>query len=97
MRNKIVKNEEMAGVYQLMVTVKPNAHRDAFLGMQDGRALIAIAKPPIEGKVNRRLVEFVAELAHLAPSSVQLVKGANSRFKTLCLPSRPSFLDAKNA
>jgi uncharacterized protein (TIGR00251 family) len=52
-----------------------------------GRVLrVKIAAPPIEGKANTALRDFLAKLLGLSKSQVKLEKGDTSRFKTFEVP-----------
>jgi uncharacterized protein (TIGR00251 family) len=76
---------------KLRVRAIPNGNRNELLGWetdpQAGRVLkVRIAAPPVDGKANRALREFLATLLHLPKSKVDLEKGDTSRFKTFVIP-----------
>ena len=76
---------------KLRVHATPNARRSAILGwIEDplaGRLLrVHIAAPPVEGKANAALRDFLAKTLNLAKSSVILDKGNASRFKSFEIP-----------
>jgi hypothetical protein len=73
------------------IRATPNASRSAIVGWFDdpaaGRLLhVRIAAPPVDGKANSTLIEFLARALDLPKSQVRLVKGAGSRIKTVELP-----------
>ena len=76
---------------KLLVRATPNARTNEILGWetdpQAGRILkIRIAAPPIDGKANTALREFIAKSLKLSKSKVELDKGSSSRYKTFLLP-----------
>ena len=67
----------------LDVHLQPGARRSALCGEHGGRLKIAIAAPPLEGRANEALVEWLAKQIDLPRRQVQLVAGRRSRDKTL--------------
>lgn len=67
----------------LHVHLQPGARRDAVCGEHGGRLKIAIAAPPLEGRANEALVEWLADRLGLPRRQVRLVSGQRSRDKTL--------------
>ncbi len=68
---------------RLIVQVHPNAHRSEIKGFADEVLHIGIAAPPVEGKANKELIEFLSELLGIGRSSITIEKGASSRRKTI--------------
>jgi hypothetical protein len=73
----------------LTVRAQPGAKRTAIAGIygegESAQLKIAVHAPPIEGRANQALVEFLAETFGLPKSRVELVSGALSRSKTFRL------------
>ncbi|MFL5328970.1 MAG: DUF167 domain-containing protein [Gemmataceae bacterium] len=67
------------------VRVQPGAKKSRVIGPHGDAIKIAIAAPPVEGKANAALVEFIAELFSVKRSQVELVRGETSRSKTLLI------------
>ena len=65
------------------VHLQPGARRNAVCGEHGGRLKIAIAAPPLEGRANDALTDWVAERLDLPRRQVRLVAGQRSRDKTL--------------
>ena len=65
------------------VHLQPGARRTALCGEHGGRLKIAIAAPPLEGRANDSLVEWLADRLGLPRRQVRLVSGQRSRDKTL--------------
>lgn len=71
--------------------VSPGAKRSEVIGWEEdpqgGRALkIRIAAPPVDGKANAALREFLAKQWRLPKSAVVIERGESSRFKTVSVP-----------
>ncbi|MEZ5256062.1 MAG: DUF167 domain-containing protein [Ilumatobacteraceae bacterium] len=73
----------MPGGVELDVRVQPGASRAALAGLHAGRIKIRIAAPPVDGKANEALVEFVARSLGIRTTRVELRSGTTSRSKRL--------------
>jgi uncharacterized protein (TIGR00251 family) len=69
----------------LAVSVVPNARRSGADGLHDGALRVRLAAPPVDGKANEALIEWVAESLGLPRRAVTLVRGQTSRRKWLAL------------
>ena len=74
----------------LEVHVQPGAKRTERAGMHGGRIKIRLAAPPVDGKANEALVEFLAEEYGVPKRNVTIESGLTSRQK------RVSILKAEN-
>ncbi len=70
-------------VARLSVRVQPNASRSQFVRFEDGVLHLKIAAPPVKGKANRELIDFLSRLLDLPRSALSIEKGHTSRRKTL--------------
>jgi uncharacterized protein (TIGR00251 family) len=68
---------------EIRVRLRPRANADELLGFRDGVLQARVSVPPVDGKANRALRRLVAKRAGLAPSKVEVVRGAKSRDKVL--------------
>jgi uncharacterized protein YggU (UPF0235/DUF167 family) len=76
---------------KLRVRATPNARCSEAVGWEDdhqaGRILrVRVAAPPVEGKANEELRDFIAKSLGLPKSKVLLEKGGASRFKSFEIP-----------
>jgi uncharacterized protein (TIGR00251 family) len=76
----------------LVCKVTPNARKSECLGWgadERGRKLLLVklAAPAQEGKANKELVRFLAELLGCGRSEVALLRGDTSRTKSLEVPA----------
>jgi uncharacterized protein (TIGR00251 family) len=78
-----------AGGVTLAVRAQPGAKKTAIVGVYgEGPAAqlkIAVQAPPVEGRANEALVEFLADKFAITKSYVQLVSGELSRSKVFRL------------
>lgn len=65
----------------LRVYLQPRASVDEIVGPHGEALKIRVTAPPIEGKANRHLREFLAGQFGVPPSRVELQKGHGSRIK----------------
>ncbi len=63
------------------IHVQPGARKNEIVGLHNDRLKIKIKSPPVDGKANECLVEYLADALSLSRSSVELVKGDASRQK----------------
>ncbi|HIX20177.1 MAG TPA: DUF167 domain-containing protein [Candidatus Akkermansia intestinigallinarum] len=77
---------------KLALKVTPGARRSECLGWEEdypgiGRVLrLRIAAPPVEGKANKALVDYLAQQLKLPRGSVSLQHGSSRRIKLIELP-----------
>ncbi|MEQ9406448.1 MAG: DUF167 family protein [Fuerstiella sp.] len=67
----------------LRVRISPRASRDKVGDLYGDRLKLLITAPPVDGKANAHLVQFVAKQFGVSKSSVSLVSGETSRDKTI--------------
>ncbi len=63
--------------------VHPRAKRNAIAGEMGEALKIALTAPPVEGRANQALIEFLAEVLRLPKSSVSIASGQSSRNKVV--------------
>ncbi|HJR33586.1 MAG TPA: DUF167 domain-containing protein [Gemmatimonadales bacterium] len=73
----------MPGGVQLQLHVQPGATRPGIAGLHGDALKIRVAAPPAEGRANRELLDYLAELLGVAPARIALVKGESGRRKTV--------------
>jgi len=75
----------------LKVRVQPRAASNSFAEYNNEYIKVRITTPPIDGKANRHLIEFLAKTFKVAKSSIQLLSGETGRNKRLLI-QQPSTL-----
>lgn len=68
---------------RIQIHVVPRASKSAVCGMQGEALKIRLNAPPVDGKANKALCAFVAELLKIPSRQVQLVAGETSRQKMI--------------
>jgi len=67
----------------IQVQIQPGSSKDQIIGLHNGRLKIKISAPPIDGKANQNLIEFIAKALGVSKSKIEIVKGRTSKLKTL--------------
>ena len=67
----------------IQVQIQPGSSKDQIIGLHNGRLKIKISAPPVDGKVNQNLIEFIAKALGVSKSKIEIVKGRTSKLKTL--------------
>lgn len=65
----------------ISVWVKPGAARSEVTGCEDGVWQIRIAAPAVEGKANKRLLEYLSKSLGVPKSRLEILKGQRGRRK----------------
>jgi hypothetical protein len=69
----------------LSLHVQPGAKRTEVVGEYGDALKIRLAAPPVDGKANARLIEFLADRLGIAGYRVELVAGLSSRAKRVAV------------
>jgi uncharacterized protein len=77
-------HETSAGV-EIDVRVIPRAGKSGVAGERDGRALVRLSAPPVEGAANQALIELFAKLFDRPKRAVRIVSGEKSRAKRIAV------------
>ncbi len=79
----------VVGGVTLVVRAQPGAKKTAIVGVYGEGATaqlkIAVQAPPVEGRANSALIEFLADKFGVPKSYVELVSGESSRSKVFLL------------
>ena len=67
----------------LKCRIQPSASKTAITGIHDNCLKITLAAPPVDGKANKALCEFIAKKLKMSKSKVSIAKGEKSKSKTL--------------
>lgn len=74
----------------LVVHVQPGAKRSEVVGEHGDALKIRLAAPPVDGKANAALIEFLAERLGVARAQVALKSGQTNRRKVLEIDKMPA-------
>lgn len=67
------------------IKVIPNASKCEIAGTLDGNLKIKLNVPPIEGKANKKCIEFIADILKVPKTKISIVSGEKSKTKTLII------------
>jgi len=67
------------------VYLQPGARKSEIAGLHDGHIKIRIKAPPIDGKANSALIDFLSAFLEVPKSSVSILSGEKSRLKKVSI------------
>lgn len=68
---------------RISVRVYPNAAKNEVAGFADGVLRLKIAAPPMQGKANRELIDFLSQILGVSKSRLAIIRGHASRSKVI--------------
>lgn len=74
-------SEAADGAALVRVRLQPRASKDAIAGERGGLLAVRVTAPPVDGRANDALCRLLAKAARVAPSRVEVVRGASAREK----------------
>ena len=69
----------------LRLYVQPGAKKTEIVGLHEGELKIRLNTPPIEGRANKALLKYIAEIFKVPIRQVTLQRGDKSRHKVLTI------------
>lgn len=75
--------QEISGYFTLTLHIQPGAKKSGIAGQHGDALKIRLAAPPVDGKANNCLIEFIAEKLGVARFQVELISGTTSRRKRI--------------
>lgn len=77
----VVRLSKMKRDIILDIKVITNAKKNKVVGKRDGKLVIKLNALPIQGRANKKLVEFLAEFFNVRKSNITILKGAATHIK----------------
>ena len=65
------------------IKVQPGAVKNKIVGVQGDALKIKISAPPVKGKANKALIDFLAEKLGVKKSAVEIISGHTSKIKKI--------------
>ena len=65
------------------IKVQPGAAKNETVGVQGDALKIKINAPPVKGKANRALIDFLAEKLEVRKSEIEILSGHTSKVKKI--------------
>jgi uncharacterized protein (TIGR00251 family) len=70
----------------IAVRVTPRASKNEVCEvMKDGTIKIKLMSPPVEGKANQALIDYLSEILKIPPSKFEIVLGSTNRNKLIAI------------
>lgn len=69
----------------IRVRLVPRAGRNEIAGWRDGRLLVRVTAPPLEGRANQALRKLLAKRLGIAAGRVEIARGERSRDKLVAV------------
>ena len=79
--------EKKDGV-ELKCLLQPRASQSQIMGIHGGEIKVRIQAPPLEGRANEELCQFLSKRVGVPQRSVQIVSGASSRHKRILIKGK---------
>ena len=67
------------------VRVHPRARKDAVTGTLGNALKVSLTTPPVDGRANQALIEFLAEVLSVPRSSITIAAGQKGRLKVVAV------------
>jgi len=69
----------------LRLYVQPKSSRNAFTGIHGDSIKLAITAPPVDGKANKAVIQFLASFFKLKKKDITIKHGLQSRTKSILI------------
>ncbi len=73
----------------IKIKLIPRSSRNAVVGKENDVIKIKLTAPPVEGKANKALVQFLAKKLGLPKRDIEIVSGEHSREKSIRINGLP--------
>ena len=81
----------------LKVYLQPKSSKNEIVGPYRDGVKIKITAPPIEGKANKSLIQFLSKELGIPSSQVEIIKGQRAREKTLSISGIKNWVGLLNS
>jgi uncharacterized protein len=65
--------------------VSPRSKKSAIKGLRGGSLAVGLNAPPVDGKANRALIDFISKLLKVPQSRISVFKGEHNKQKVLLI------------
>jgi uncharacterized protein (TIGR00251 family) len=79
----VIPVREIRGGISFSVKVHPRARRNAITGEVGESLKLSLTTPPVDGRANQAVIDFLSHLFEIPRSSVTIASGATSRVKRI--------------
>ncbi len=74
---------------RLEIKITPGAGRNEITGFRDDILHLKIAAPPVRGKANKELIDFLSDVLGVRKSAISILKGETSHRKVISIIGLP--------
>jgi uncharacterized protein (TIGR00251 family) len=74
---------ESSGYVTFSIKVQPRARKNAITGTVGDALKVSLTAPPIDGKANQAVIDFLAGIFKIPRSSITIASGETSRIKLI--------------
>jgi uncharacterized protein (TIGR00251 family) len=75
------------GVWRVRLWIQPGAKKSELAGLYQERLKVKLAAPPVDGKANKALLAYLADILNIKKNEIELAAGETSRQKTIVVHS----------
>jgi uncharacterized protein len=75
--------KESEGAVTFAVKVVPRASKNQIAGVEGDAIKVRLNAPPVEGKANSALIEFLADVFNVRRAQIEIISGLTSRHKVV--------------
>lgn len=68
---------------KLTLFIQPKASKNEIIGPHNGALKIKITAPPVDGKANAALIEFLSDVLEVPKRNIEILKGETGRNKSV--------------
>lgn len=79
----VCKSDNKAQGLSISVKVVPGASKTAIVGVEGDFIKIRLAAPPVNGKANQELIDYISKLLSVPKSKVHIRSGLTSKRKVI--------------
>ena len=70
---------------KISLRVSPGARKNELVAFKDRVLQVKIAAPPVKGKANQELIDFLSKVLGVGRTSLSILKGRNTRNKVITI------------
>lgn len=75
--------ETVKGGVRLHLFIQPKSSKNEVVGSHNGLLKIKITAPPVDGKANECLIEFLSDVFDIPKRDITIIRGETGRNKTV--------------
>ena len=68
---------------RLSAIIQPRSSNNKVTGIYNNALKIHLTSPPVDGAANKACIRFFSKMLEISPSEISIVRGFNSRNKTI--------------